>query len=167
MSKWTHVAGIVRYDAMPEGDKEGVAIAVMNGNPLVLHTVKVLMRPDESELAFANPYDLLSKSKIPTGFEGPIKYAIVENSDKQNLDRYAVTIWGDLRNYDNVEEIFDWFADITLDYVVRSATLLVEVEGETDAHQFTYDYNDGDPCMLDTTIETSSKKIEIKKDMVN
>ena len=105
MSIWTHVAGIIRIDDMR-----------------CFHT--------------KNPKCEIKKviNTTPTGSEGGLKYNIYINPNKTHLAAYVVSIWGDLRDYKNSDEVKNWFMDLC-DKLgetfcgIRNAVITIEVDG--------------------------------------
>jgi len=62
----------------------------------------------------------------PRGSEGPLEYhyqIVGTGFVMANL-----TIWGDLRDYDDVEEIIDWIKNITKNALVRSGVIEINAE---------------------------------------
>lgn len=114
MSTWTHVVGCIRIDGIPHGfeDCDKVEDIEKIFGPMCL-------------------YDAWNEeSTLPRGSEGSLQYRIIEYYT--GLPWLAVPIWGDLRDYDSVEEIKEWFNGILskLDFRVRDAVLHVQVECE-------------------------------------
>jgi len=116
MSQWTHVNGCIRLDGMPgfpEHSKSRL-VAVLGQT----------VRYDDDE-------DKWEGCTVPMGSEGSIQYDIIENPSGNALSRYAVIIWGDLRDYEEVEKIATWFGEIINQWkMVRSAILEIDVEGK-------------------------------------
>ena len=117
MSTWTHVVGAIRFDGIPRTSIETFQFeainAIMRGELKV--DDKGVLRP------------LISRRKLPTGSEGPIQYTLHQYGN--GLPWIVIPIWGDLRDYDNVTEIKDWFFDLCQRYpLVRDAVLRIQVE---------------------------------------
>ena len=115
MSIWTHVNGCIRIDGVPQLDLKSDVQDVVDimGNTCDW---------EDSE-------EIWEKCTVPKGSEGSIQYKILKVGDGMVL--WAIPIWGDLRDYDNVKEIEDWFMGIIAnpDVWIRSAVLEIEVEG--------------------------------------
>jgi len=113
MSQWTHVCGCIRVDAfrIGENDFERFQIESALG--------RIVRYGDDD-------YETI----LPCGSEGSLEYEIYENPDKTCIAAYVVAIWGDLRDYSDVEEIEEWFnvACSTITFV-RNAVLHIDVEG--------------------------------------
>lgn len=106
MSIWTHVAGCIRIDS--------------------IRIDKADEKRDIKKISEA------IRTDIPTGSEGTLNYRIAINYDLCYLAAYVVTIFGDLRDYDNIAEIEQWFNAICSQFFIRQAVLTIECEnGQT------------------------------------
>lgn len=112
MSQWTHVNGSIRYDAGYRNPKK--------------EELKKLI----GIMANYGDADSFEKCNMPCGSEGSIEYNIYENENLNDLAAFVVSIWGDLRDYNNSKEIEEWFHKITKDQFIRSAILEIDVEYE-------------------------------------
>lgn len=109
MSRWTHVAGTIRVDGLA-GFKE----------------------PEFEKLFKVARWDVASSFKtcnMPVGSEGSLQYSVWTNPDPTHLARYTITIWGDLRDYGELEDIYKiekWFRKVLkkLD-LIREAVMIV------------------------------------------
>lgn len=104
MSIWTHVNGNIRYDYIPLTQDASVngfrgEIEELYGEIIEYDHVGLL----------GNDHSKCPASHIPCGSEGSIEYTICEASRG-----YNVSIYGDLRNYDenDHQEIIEWFKKI-------------------------------------------------------
>ncbi len=115
MSQWTHIAGVIRYDA-----------------------IRVLSIPRGSY----DPLIFLSGIELPTGSEGPLQWEVSESPERAALAAYVATFWGDLRDFgsrEDVEKVVDYFQAIVEGRLVRQGCFTVDVEyGLTK----TYSYRD-------------------------
>jgi len=112
MSIWTHVAGTIRVDAL----------RIVEPIPDVMNPRKVL--------GPTNLYDEDNpKSTLPCGSEGSLNYDIWTNPEEHDMAAHTVSIFGDLRDYDNLDEIKKWFEDVVGKLMVRQAVLTASVEG--------------------------------------
>lgn len=121
MSKWTHIAGLVRYDDMISEPKEA----------------KALMRQLE----------LKHFAKVPHGSEGPLEHTIVsthEYEEDGNVTMHGsglcdVRIAGDLRDFSEEDwpKLEAWFEEIThdQDFTVRQGILLIESDDQPPFNQ--------------------------------
>lgn len=94
MSKWTHVSGVIRID-----DFSFISCRKRNTSK----TVEKIIGP----MCLFEKWN--KHSKLPTGSEGSIEYKVIQNKDESSLARFTVVFYGDLRDYDDLEEIKQWF----------------------------------------------------------
>lgn len=124
MSNWTHVAGIIRIDYIKwENDPE------LNFDELI---GKECLFESDSEIwedAKNNP-----DKYLPMGSEGTLEKSVWINPKQYDVPRYAVSIFGDLRDHDNPQEIIDWFQKICnkLKNLVRNAVITASNERNED-----------------------------------
>ena len=124
MSNWTHVAGIVRLDAVrclrshddPLFDK-------MFGKECLYNSPSDVWRDYED-----HPDDYL-----PMGSEGSLHKSVWINPDKGEMAAYTVSIFGDLRDHDSTAEIIEWFKEkcksvLKYDCWIRNAVITAENE---------------------------------------
>ena len=125
MSNWTHVAGVVRIDHVLALQGR-LDIDKIFGKECVLSDVSDDKAWDEwSDImddARENPNEYL-----PRGSEGSLRKVVWENPDKECAVGYTVTIFGDLRDHDNPQEIVDWFKNKIKNpsIIIRQATITV------------------------------------------
>lgn len=118
MSVWTHVNGVIRFDG----------IAALGDS-----------KPDCGNMAhFEDSEEVWDKCDIPCGSEGSLTINIWENPDETCLARWTVTIFGDLRDYDNDDEIIEYFNRITKDNFIRDG--LFSINGST-VNAYMYEQN--------------------------
>lgn len=130
MSQWTHVAGHIQLDCF-----EGI------GNPDYYHNgheefVKVAFGKIETtqEKIGNRTYTFHSSDVVPSGSEGPLGYDIKVTGEQDEgggpINWGYITIWGDLRDYDDVQEIYKWIKDSCNKSVihVRNCAVLISVE---------------------------------------
>ena len=117
MSQWTHVCGCVRIDSIFHEMVNSQIEAVFGK---ILHYESDGWMWDEQE----NCPELYT----PTGSEGGIEYDVWENPKDYMAASHNISIFGDLRDYDNAEEIIEWFNKICKAFVIRDAVLNIEVE---------------------------------------
>lgn len=122
MSIWTHVAGVVRIDAIrfdpndiPDFDaifgREWTFDDMWDDEPAYIDSIE---NPD----AF-----------MPCGSEGSLEKSVWINPDRSSMASYVVTIFGDLRDYDSPVSIIEWFKKCCGKVMVRQAIITVETEG--------------------------------------
>ena len=134
MSQWTHVAGAIRIDCF---DHEGVVEQIIN----VLGQTWRFGEDVYPDTEYA-----------PYGSEGSIQYTISENPDDSSMAAFVITFYGDLRHYDNDEEIIAWFEKACNAFLIRQATITIDVErqkivygayiGTSDLGKHRYSYNE-------------------------
>ena len=118
MSNWTHVAGIIRVDAF------------RFGNDITKDFDKIIGK----ECLWDSPTEVWDDADdnpdeyLPMGSEGSLQKSIWINPDKHSMDSYTISIFGDLRDHDNVKEIIDWFKEKCKKLWVRNAVITVENE---------------------------------------
>lgn len=111
MSQWTHVCGCIRVDAIR---------GLMGDTPSTLQKKlgRIVGYEDEDY-----------ETTLPCGSEGSIRYDIIENPDESAMAAFAIPIYGDLRDYSNVDEIKKWFNDVCKSIgLVRDAVISIDVE---------------------------------------
>lgn len=94
MSKWTHVSAVIRIDDFS----------------FISHRKRNTSKTVEKIIGPMCLFEKWNKhSKLPTGSEGSIEYKVVQNKDESSLARFTVVFYGDLRDYDDLQEIKEWF----------------------------------------------------------
>ncbi len=126
MSQWTHVCGLIRYDDMRMAD-----VALREQYEAALGKT----------VDWDDPHESWKACDVPHGSEGSVHWKLDENPDRSAVYAYTVSLWGDLRDYDDVAEIRKWFERCVLNdhFLVRQAVLDVEVENR---ESFTFVYKD-------------------------
>jgi len=115
MSQWTHVNASIRFDMTSFNEKFKPQLGEM-----------VLWDDDDDEEMRGLPIEHFN-GFIPEGSEGSLQYNIWEGTRESSAANCTVSIWGDLRNYDNVEEILEYFNKIVEGKSIRSGVLEIEV----------------------------------------
>lgn len=110
MSQWTHVAATIRIDSIfRNGGYEQIQDALG----------KTLSWEDKID---SDTY------YMPYGSEGSLKYIITENPDESSVSAFTVTIYGDLRDYDDADAIIKWFEEVCNKFFIRQAVITIDVE---------------------------------------
>ena len=117
MSNWTHVAGIMRVDAIRPLDGKYNFTEIL-GKELHFDSSSSLW--DEAE---ENPEKFL-----PMGQEGSLKMSVWDNPCKESLAAYTVSIFGDLRDHHDVDSIIEWFQGKCKMLPIRQACITVSNE---------------------------------------
>lgn len=130
MSNWTHVAGIIRIDSMRIFDEDIDFDKVIGRECLWDDDMKIW---DEME---KHP-----KRFMPMESEGSLRKVVWDNPNKDSVAAYTVSIFGDLRDHDDSDEIIKWFKKICKKFIVRSA--VITVDNELNGNRF-WNYTYGD-----------------------
>ena len=113
MSVWTHVSGVIRLDYIRDKDDIFKILGITS-----------------------NFYDYQEACKLPSGSEGSIYYTTVKDSHPMQVDSesQSIVITGDLRDYDDIEELESWFRKVVKDLdsamMVRSCFLFATTEND-------------------------------------
>lgn len=113
MSQWTHVVAAIRFDAL-----RSLGMGYMKLSDLG-HTVR-----------FEDPSEKWARCDVPKGSEGSLQTHLVEDPDESSMAAYTATIWGDLRDYEDVGEIVRYLDRICRGRAVRSGVAKIDVEGQ-------------------------------------
>lgn len=117
MSNWTHVAGIIRVDCI-RGLEVKPDFAQIFGKELHWGST-----PEEWEEYATHP-----EGYLPSGSEGSLTITVWDNPKKSHIAAYTVSIFGDLRDHENSDEIIEWFKDKCAKLRVRNACIVAENE---------------------------------------
>lgn len=126
MSTWTHVAAIIRIDSI-----RGFGLG-----PKSKGDIEKALGP---VARFGGTDEEWNACTLPCGSEGSLEYIIWENEDDSSVAAFTISIFGDLRNYDETESIEKWFNGFCGKFSrwIRQAVCLAEVEyGETKVFQY-------------------------------
>lgn len=74
-------------------------------------------------------YDEHPEQFMPTGSEGSLQRLVWENPDKSCMASYTVTVFGDLRDYDDQQAIREWFDGVCEKCFIRQAVCNCMVDG--------------------------------------
>lgn len=110
MSQWTHVNASIRFDGF-----------LGTGLPTKQELGQICCWEDENTSHWDNP-------DLPCGSEGSIEYEIISNPNKNSIAAMVIVFFGDLRDYDNAQEILEYFERITKDKIIRSGILEIDIE---------------------------------------
>lgn len=120
MSVWTHVAGVIRVDDiridnyLPNFDK-------IVGKECLFKSSENTWRDMEN---YPNDY-------MPYGSEGTLQKSVWINPDKNSMAAYTISVFGDLRDYEEPQPIIDWFIKVCDRFEwIRQAVITVETEGK-------------------------------------
>lgn len=114
MSRWTHVAGIIRIDS-------------------IMRHLKPVMEPDLGRIiSWEDMCDADEEDSIvPIGSEGSLHWSFEETGSTSSVSWGNLHISGDLRDYEDDEAIIEWIKSSTQsnDWFIRQAIITIEVEG--------------------------------------
>lgn len=133
MSTWTHVSGVIR----------------INDLSFITHDKRNTSKTVEKIIGPMCLFDKWNKNtKLPTGSEGSIEYKVIQNKNESSIARFTVVFWGDLRDYDDLDEIQQWFIQLKKDIeddkhvmLYRDAVLKAYVECTNESLVITLDDN--------------------------
>ena len=110
MSNWTHVAGIVTLDSFR--GLEGMMIDEVKDTDYTLEDFYDVFGKEclfESDMNIWRDADKNPGNYLPMGSEGSLQLSVWTNPKIHISFSYVVSIFGDLRDHDNPQEIIDWF----------------------------------------------------------
>lgn len=138
MSVWTHVAAIFRVDGLKVG-RDGPKINGYVKPDWDKVTGKAIyecdwLTDDDYELQRLHrsweEYEKDPELFMPAGSEGSLQRAVWVNPDRSCAARYVVTVFGDLRDYEDHEAIKEWFEKVCERCYVRQAVCNCDVSGD-------------------------------------
>lgn len=117
MSTWTHVAGVVRVDAIRMGMAAEVNWDDIFGKECLW----------EESSSVWHDLDAHPEKYMPCGSEGTLQKVVWTNPEESYIAAYTVGVFGDLRDWYDVDAIIEWFKKIVRseDLWVRSAVITV------------------------------------------
>ena len=114
MSRWTHVAGIIRIDS-------------------IMRHMKPVTEPDLGRIiSWEDMCDADEEDSIvPIGSEGSLHWSFEKTGSESSVSWGNLHISGDLRDYEDDEAIIEWIKSSTQsnDWFIRQAIITIEVEG--------------------------------------
>jgi len=114
MSIWTHVVGTIRVDGIPGIIKIEDLEKILGK---IIKYTNILVDDSDEE------------TTLPMGSEGSLRYQIIEYD--KGFRWVVIPVWGDLRDYDDVTYIEEWWNGVLEKLpVIRDACLRIEVEGQ-------------------------------------
>jgi hypothetical protein len=100
MSVWTHVAGIIRIDAIRLSDE------IPDFDEIIGKECRW-----ESPIEVWNDQEKHPDKYLPMGSEGSLEKSVWINPSTSCMSAYTVSVFGDLRDYETPELIRDWFRE--------------------------------------------------------
>ena len=120
MSVWTHVAGIIRVDDI-RFDNYSPNFDKIVGKECLFESSENTWRDMQN-----NPNDYM-----PYGSEGTLQKSVWIDPDKSSMAAYTISVFGDLRDYEEPQPIIDWFIKVCDRFEwIRQAVITVETEGQ-------------------------------------
>lgn len=123
MSQWTHVNASFRLDSF--GRIEDEELINIFGKSIDFYHM--------DEIEYDEYWEVKDKDKyLPMGSEGTLEMSIWHNPNESCIASTTVSIFGDLRDYGDYEEIEKWFnkcCDAFGSIGIRQAFCQVNVEG--------------------------------------
>lgn len=126
MSQWTHVAGHIQLNHLGlSGEDDYYKKHIERVKKAFGH-----IKRKDSEYGF----EWTDSERVPQGSEGCLDYDVrvtgYSCDGSESLNWGYVTIWGDLRDYSDHEEIYEWIkSSCEIDYIsVRTCSVLIEIE---------------------------------------
>ncbi len=105
MSYWTHVAGIVRIDTFGGMDDKKTDEEIFD------EIFGKVLNWGDDETVWAESEEHPERF-MPLGYEGSLKRSVWRCPDPSWVPRYAVSVFGDLRGYTDVDCIVEWFKGV-------------------------------------------------------
>ena len=102
MSVWTHVAAVVRIDDFRFSDKPIPDWDEIFGKECLFHSPSEVWVDCEKH----------PEKYLPCGSEGTLQKTAWINPDSHHTAAYTVTIFGDLRDFENPKDVIEWFKEI-------------------------------------------------------
>ena len=123
MSQWTHVNASFRLDSF--GRTEDEELINIFGKSIDFYHM--------DEIEYDEDWEVKDKDKyLPMGSEGTLEMSIWHNPNESCIASTTVSIFGDLRDYGDYEEIEKWFnkcCDAFGSIGIRQSFCQVNVEG--------------------------------------
>jgi len=117
MSCWSHVAAIFRIDDFRFGDSPLPDFEALFGKEIRYGSHSSVWEDAERS----------PEKYLPMGSEGSLRMSFWVNSDPQSLAAYTVSIFGDLRDHEDVGSLIKWFDEkCNTVRMIRQAVITVE-----------------------------------------
>lgn len=137
MSRWTHVAGVIRYDCCLNNETQ---LRELLGKTYIWSNTDHMTKEERDAYYWDWQTSIAEGNAAPYGSEGSLHYQI--SHQDVPIDKFGntslgpdtvVTIWGDLRDFggkEDIDLIINWFKKITSRFLIRSAILKIDDEGQ-------------------------------------
>lgn len=120
MSTWTHVNSSIRFDSL-----------------------RGYMDPPDLGVT-AGVWDDYAKATVPCGSEGSLDTYLWVNPHESCMAAYTGAIFGDLRSYEDVDEIVAYFNRIVEGQMIRQGFFTIEVSNLEEPIHYTWVHKDGE-----------------------
>jgi hypothetical protein len=120
MSRWTHVNGAIRVDAIC-------------GNFSKIELIEDIEHCFGKTVKYLDPTEMWDECTVPCGSEGSLQYEFIDNNEENSVNCGTILIHGDLREYWNKEEIINWVKQAISTsemWWVRSLCIKIDIDGE-------------------------------------
>ncbi len=118
MSTWTHICGCIRFDGV---------VALGTPAPNLGRTC-----------SFDDDSDTWDNCDVPCGSEGSIEHHLRTCTEDSKMARWSAMFYGDLRDYDDHDEILEYFKRITEGRMIRQGVFTIDTSG---MEPRTYEYD--------------------------
>lgn len=131
MSTWTHVAGIIRAYGVQNWEPDHDWDSIVGKECLWGSSRETWKDADEHPEEY-----------MPCGSEGTLQKSIWVNPDKSDMNSYVISVFGDLRDWYDVDAIVVWFKKIVKNKLsVRSAVITV-INTLDDTRTWSYNFGE-------------------------
>ena len=135
MSVWTHVNASFRLDSFGSIDD----------SEIIKTFGKAVDYEHFDEIEYDENLEVKDKDQyLPMGSEGTLCMNIWHNPDKHCIASTIVNVFGDLRDFDSIEEIKNWFNKCCSRFWVRQAVCQVDCPPEQKVFTYKEDEDDDD-----------------------
>lgn len=135
MSVWTHVAGVIRADAFRFEDDPKPDWNELIGHPYLWGSMR-----EDGDYLMSHP-----EQWMPSGSEGSLQYSVWENPNMSHITAYVISVFGDLRDYDDTDAIVEWFKKVCSRLWVRNAVIEADCgDGSPQVWSYTRDGGEED-----------------------
>jgi hypothetical protein len=137
VSNWTHVAAIFRVDQLILPGMEKLDVEEVFGKVIPDYEwsldegVRETEEYKAAEKANQDAWDEYEEHPelfVPTGSEGSLQMSVWENPDSHCLAALTVSVFGDLRDHDSIEDVVEWFRRCCEKAWIRQA--IIDIENE-------------------------------------
>ena len=132
MSTWTHCAGIIRVNAIRLNKNDILDFDSIVGKECLF----------DDDISVWEDMDEHPENYMPCGSEGSLHKSIWVNPDTDCLAAFTVSVFGDLRDYSDVDAIKTWFIGVCNKLFVREAVITIGCDINEDTIVYRYSKED-------------------------